>query len=121
MNSENLREKFRPFLKNIIKKLLLLFFLVLIFWRTSIEWPQKPTCERFIKGGFENCMTEFDGDPKKVSELGLITVTPTIELLLESGEKLSHFPLVAKDKDALRQYCENRAIYIIKKWPSECK
>jgi hypothetical protein len=66
-------------------------------------------------------MVEFDENPRKSSDLGLITVTSTIELLLDAGRKHSNLPLTAEDKNALRNYCYERAIRLMEKWQQECK
>jgi len=74
-----------------------------------------------LRDWFNGCMAEFDENPRKSGDLGLITVTPAIELLIESGAKHSRLPLSAEDKNALRNYCEVRSLEAMKKWPQECR
>lgn len=121
MNAENLRDKLLKLAIKSAKYLFLICFLFLIFWRVSTDWPPKPACEQILNDWFRGCMAEFDENPRKSSDLGLITVTPAIELLLESGAKHSRLPLSAEDKNALRNYCAVRSMEAMKKWPQECK
>jgi len=121
MNVENLRDKTLKLVGKSAKYLFLIGFLFLIFWRASTDWPPKPACEQILKDCFSGCMAEFDENPRKSSDLGLITVTPAIELLLEAGAKHSRLPLSAEDKNALRNYCSVRSMKRIKEFPQECK
>ena len=121
MSSENLRDKSIKLLKNGLKALFFIGFLFLIFWRVSSDWPPKPSCEQVFQDWFKGCMAEFDENPRKSGDLGLITVTPAIELLIEAGSKHSQLPLTAEDKNALRNYCEVRSMNAVKKWPQECR
>jgi hypothetical protein len=50
-----------------------MFFLFLIFWRVSSDIPQKQSCEHILFNWFDSCMVEFDENPRKSSDLGLIT------------------------------------------------
>lgn len=121
MNAENLRDQLLKLIKKLAKYLFLIGFLFLIFWRVSTDWPPKPACEQLLQDWIGGCMAEFDENPRKSSDLGLITVTPAIESLLEAGAKHSQLPLNAEDKNALRNYCSVRSMEAMKKWPQECK
>ena len=121
MSAQNLREISHLFIKKSYKYMIFIVFLFLIFWWVSTDRPPKPVCEQILIVWFYECMAEFDESPRKSSDLGLITVTPAIDLLLEGGRKHSSLPLNAEDKNALRNYCVVRSMERIKKWPEECR
>jgi hypothetical protein len=121
MDIENLRQKLPQLTKKPLKYLFFIAFLFLVFLRASTDLHQKPDCEQLLMDWYDGCMTEFDENPRKSGDLGLIKVTPAIELLLEAGFKHSKLPLRAEDKNALRNYCVTRSVERIKKLSQECK
>ena len=121
MNIKNFRENIWNIAKVIFSYSLLLIFLLFIFYKTSTEDPKKIACQTFIYSQFEECMIEFESNPRKSVDFFLIESTPKIELLIESGAKLSMLPLTADDKKKLRHFCESRPLIFIKKWPEKCQ
>lgn len=121
MGSVNLRGTPRNFFGRIAKYLIFLGFLVFLFFGISGQREITRSCQQVFEGWFSSCMAEFDGDPKKVADLGLIEVTPAIELLIGAGVRLSRLPLSAGDKDSLRGYCVGSAYRAVEMFPSECK
>lgn len=94
---------------------------MLIFLRASTDLHPEPECEELILDWYSSCLSEFDENPRKSSDLGLIKVTPAIESLLEAGVKHSNFLLTAEDKKAIRNYCTSRSMERIKNLYQECR